>query len=323
MDYQEVLLDRFRESVSTLPKTPVQALADLLEISYDAAYRRLSGRSKLSIQEAITISKEKHISLDRLHSKEDISSTVGATMGKVSDINSLMGYFTSTLENLDRLGARDVKLIYSAKDIPIFHHFNDTMLGRFKIYVWTKLLDPDMPHTPFSEFQLPLDLRMQIKVLQDSYSSYHVVELWSDTTIISTLQQIRSFYQTGAVTLEEASELICDLRELLKSIERNAADPYKSYDLYYHELLVMTNNALALKRGEPVAGFVAFAMLEYVRYYNGAVLDRMNEFFSHQIQQSAHVNAMGAQSRSAFFQQYYKRLNGLQQYLEQDPVMGF
>jgi hypothetical protein len=234
-----------------------------------------------------------------------------------------MGYYELTLENLSNLGKKNVQLIYSAKDIPIFHHFNDSMLSRFKIYVWTKLLSEKDDQQPFNKFQLPLDLRMRIKDLQAMYASYHVTELWSDTTIVSSLQQIRSFYQTGALTREEAAELIEDIRILLKNIEQDAANPKKLYDLYYHELLVMTNNALAIKNGQPVAGFVAFAMLEYVRYDNGAIVNRMHEFFNHQISQSAHVNAMGLQSRSVFFQRYYQKLDGLKRWLEQDPVVGF
>jgi hypothetical protein len=61
----------------------------------------------------------------------------GAALGiattSVYSIETLGDYLAETIYNLSNLGKNEVQRVHSAQDIPIYHHFDDTELSRFKI----------------------------------------------------------------------------------------------------------------------------------------------------------------------------------------------
>lgn len=69
MKYQEAFLRAIR---SKIPKSVslIDEIATVLQISYDASHRRISEKSKFSIDETIKLSDHFNISLDNLFSKK-------------------------------------------------------------------------------------------------------------------------------------------------------------------------------------------------------------------------------------------------------------
>ena len=49
---------------------------------------------------------------------------------------------------------KSASIVYSAKDIPLFHTLKDTYLSRYKMFVWLKDLDSNMTKnkTSFDDF---------------------------------------------------------------------------------------------------------------------------------------------------------------------------
>nr|WP_238566024.1 hypothetical protein [Nonlabens ulvanivorans] len=306
---QEMIIERFRESV---PKTKsvIQHLADVLEISYDAAYRRIQGKAKLDIEESMKLAKVGQFSLDQIMTAQQDLTALGTATDTINSIESLEKYFKDMETNLKAAGKEDVEWIYSAKDIPVFHHFNDSLLGRFKIYVWLHLLDDTMEGKRFADFHLPLSIKEQIKINKSLFEQFKRVEIWNDTTISSSLQQIHFYHEAGYIDHDTAKVLCNDLRELLK---KTATDlMHDSYNIYYHELLLMSNNAVVRKKSVAVAGFVTMTMLGYIRFSGSNILNRMNDFFKHQIRQSTSIKDCSLKERSIFYNKMEQKINALE-----------
>lgn len=106
-----------------------------LNKSYDAAHRRVSGKSKFTIDETIELAKYYNISLDHLYIKKSqiiVSKTI-----EIQTQKDMFEYFSNSAKNIDALSQNpETKLYYSAKDIPLFYFMDGTIMSKFKAFVW-------------------------------------------------------------------------------------------------------------------------------------------------------------------------------------------
>lgn len=320
MEKQNLIFSRFRESV-TSSNSLIQAVADCLDLSYDAAYRRVQGKAKLSVDEAMKLAMYGQFSLDDLMVGEKKQTALGTATSSVHDMESLENYLDETMANLKALGKDGVELIYSAKDIPVYHHFDDTGLAAFKIFVWMQLLDSTNRQSNFADFHLPLNIKIKIKEIADLITSFKTIEIWNDTTVSSSLKQIRYFYESGALALETALALCKDLETCLLRLENELNKG--TLELHYNELIIMTNNSMALKHGCPVAGFVTITMLGYIRFTAPQMLQEQHQDFQHQIEQSLSLSHATSKDRKQFFQKMRQKINALQFYVERFENLEF
>ncbi len=312
MNYQELVLLRFRES-ETHHKSFTQHLADTLEISYDAAYRRIQGKAKLDVSEAMQLAKAGQFSLDDIMTAGSNSTALGKATAAIDSMESLSNYLETMEHHLKTAGKNDVQWLYSAKDIPIFHHFNDTALCRFKIYVWMQLLSKDMQWKRFDTFHLPLHIKEQLKRNRSLFEQVNRVEIWNDTSISSSLQQIDYYHEAGFIDHHIALELCKNLSQLINDVESRLGD---GYEIYYHELLIMSNNSLLYKKEEPKAAFVTMTMLGYLQFTGASILNRMHDFYQHQLTQATAISKASVKERAVFFNKMRQKINALEKSLE-------
>ena len=98
------------------------AIAIALDISYDAAHRRTTGKSKISLEESVLLAKYYDLSLDRLfeNTKEEIIA-VEKTKPILNE-QGLKVYFDNSYQSLQPLlEQKESQILYSAKDIPLFY----------------------------------------------------------------------------------------------------------------------------------------------------------------------------------------------------------
>ena len=70
MDNQEILLKKIRTQLASTHSIN-EEIASILNISYDAAHRRVSGKSKFSIDETVALAHHFNFSLDEIFFKQD------------------------------------------------------------------------------------------------------------------------------------------------------------------------------------------------------------------------------------------------------------
>lgn len=320
MNKQELVIGRFRESV-TDPTSFIQRVADVLEISYDAAYRRIQGKAKLTVDEAMQLAQEGQFSLDNILVEDLKLSALGEATTHVNSIKSMEFYLAETVKNLTQLGKEGVRFEYSAKDIPVYHHFDNSELSRFKIYVWLQLMDPTFSETKYENFHLTLELKAYMKQIHGLISRFEVCEIWNDTTVSSSLRQIDYFLAAGLLPLEDAKILCQDIKKLVQQKQKDLQTD--RYDIHYHELLIMTNNSIAYNHGQPVAGFVTMTMLGYIKFTATNMLGRIQGYFKHQLKQSTSLSDASTKERARFFNKIEQKINALEKSLERYEVLDF
>lgn len=309
MNNQELLLRTIQKKLEK-NNSIIEAIARILDISYDASHRRVSMKSKFSIEEAVLLCKHFNISMDNLAGQ-----TNKILVKKTSEINStndLTLYLKESYEHLKEFSNRETKIYYSAKDIPLFYTIGGTLLSKFKLYVWSNLLINNQENIPFENFQIQTNILEYTSKLQKLYDEFDKYEIWNDTTINSSLQQIFYFFESGLLQRETTLNLYEDIISIIKQIEYKTSLNNNNYNLYLNELLILNNNVL-VESNERTKLFIPYTVLGYMITTDENTTSNTKHFLKHQIKISKHLNNTGTRDRKIFFN---KAINKTEWYID-------
>lgn len=300
-----------------------EAVASILDISYDAAHRRTSGKSKLSLDESLHLAAHYGCSLDGLQAASTDSMVPVRKTTIIETAADLEDYFNQSAASIKQLhGIKDARMYYSAKDIPIFHTLQGGVLTRFKIYVWLRLLSDSYKEVSFVNFNLPLSTLKAAKKLGALYQSIPKTEVWDTTTFNSTLKQIHFYFQAGLLEAETASELCSELTKLLERIKIAVTPTAGDYQLYHNELLLM-NNTVLITSPYKKAFYVPFTFLSYFLATDHRTCDQADAYLQKQLKNSIHLNSAGERSRNLFYQKIQKRVETLDRLISAQEGIDF
>jgi len=307
--FQERLLREIRRRIGD--KSLNDEIANILNISYDAAHRRTSLKAKFSFEEALELAKYYQISLDQfLTSDHQILAQKTSAVTKTEDLQSFFQNNLSVFENLPL--SDEMTIYYSAKDIPFFYTLSDTLLSRFKIYVWMNLLNAKQVFVPFLEFSPP-HFEADTQELRKKYEEQNVVELWNDMTVSSILQQVLFYYETRLLKKKEAQIILQELNDLIEFIEKKTENNPK-FHLYENELMHLSNDIFF---HHPQQSLFALPtnMFGYILINDTKTCGETKNYFEHQIKNSKSLGTSGNRDRKIFFNKMYEQIENLKKKL--------
>lgn len=304
MNNQDLLLKAIRKELDA--KNSInEEIAAVLNISYDAAHRRVSGKSKFSIEETVELANHFSISLDALFTKNEkviIEKTI-----EISSLKDMLLYFKKSATQIAELtNSPNSVLYYSAKDIPLFYFMDGTILSKFKAYVWLAFLNQKQQSTSFENFVIDEAFLEHTQKLKTVYENVTVKEIWNDTTINSSLQQILYFYEAGLVSYKSAVALCNDLKRIINLIKEKCSRP--NFSLYYNEIIILNNNVL-IETDEKLTMFVPYTLLGYFITGNEDSCKNVYAFFNQQIDNSKLLNQSGIRDQNQFFNKAYRKID--------------
>lgn len=304
MKHQESLLKAIRSKVPNSISL-IDEIASILEISYDASHRRISQKSKFSIDEAIKLANHFNISLDNLFSKKEkviVEKTI-----EIKSLKDMLQYFKASAQQVEMLTKNPkTKLYYSAKDIPLFYFMDGTILSKFKAFVWLNLLNTNQKKVSFENFVIEESFTEYMQTLKKAYENTIVNEIWNDTTINSSLQQILYFYEAGLLNLKNANALCKDLKRIINLIREKCNDD-SNFSLYYNELILLNNNML-IETEERLTMFVPYTLLGYFITDNEEGCKNVHQFFNQQISNSIPLGQSGIKEQNLFFNRAIRKI---------------
>lgn len=308
--YQELLLKEIRNKIGN--QSLNDELANVLNISYDAAHRRTSMKSKFSLEESLQLAKYYNISLDKFN--ESKNQIIAKKTKPIRTVTDLLNYFEDALLLLNDFKINpDTEVYYSAKDIPFFYTISDSVLSRFKLFVWMNLLNEKDFMQPFDDFKLD-KYSDKSENLKNLYENLNVTEIWNNTTISSILNQISFYTEIKILSLETAKTILEELENLIKSIEKKAENENKKFHIYAHDILIL-NNSILFKNQEKSSLFVPFNMFGYMMTDDKNTCEDALNFFQHQIKNSTSLSFSGQRDRKKFFNSMLERIENLKQKL--------
>ena len=308
--YQELLLKEIRRKIGD--KSLNDEIANILNISYDAAHRRTSMKSKFSLEESLTLAKNYSISLD--HFMESGNQIIAKKTKPIRTVTDLLNYFDDALHLLNDFKINpETQVYYSAKDIPFFYTISDSVLSKFKLFVWMNLLNEKAFMQPFDEFKLER-YSDKSEDLKNLYENLNVTEIWNSTTISSILNQVLFYSEIEILSKETGKLILEELKTLIKSIEKKAESNNQKFQIFAHDILIL-NNSILFKNKEKSSLFVPFNMFGYMMTEDQNTCDDALNFFQHQIKNSRLLNASGNRDKKIFFNKMYEQIENVKQKL--------
>lgn len=319
-DIQEIFLNRVK---SALPASTSLAaeLSDLLDISMDSAYRRIRGETPLSLKESYILAERFNISLAGITS--DSIDVVRFGYAQLSpDIESMERYLTRLLENVRMIGkVEGSKIMYCSQDVPIFYNLSLPHLAQFKIFYWLRSImnESTVANQKLGPDTIPSHLMEMCKAISAEYNQIDSQELWTASTLYSTLRQVQYYWESGLFESPEIGHAIVgDIRLLLDKIEEMASRGWKNpmdqkgkYELYVSEIELTTNCALANMAGQKAVflGHHTFNMLETS---HESYTIQTQKWFENMMGKATLISSVGEKYRYQFFQQARKKINELE-----------
>ena len=306
MNNQDLLLNQVRKQISQTSSLN-DIIATVLNISYDAAHRRVSGKSKFSIDETLQLANHFNISLDNLFLKKEkiiVEKTI-----EITSLKDMLQYFKSSAGQISSLTKnKNATLFYSAKDIPLFYFMDGTILSKFKAYVWLNLLNPNQQNVTFENFVIDESFLIYMQELREIYEAVEVKEVWNDTTVNSSLQQILYFYEAGMLEVKSATALFADLKRIINLVQIKCNGHNSNFSIYYNELILLNNNML-IETEDKLTMFIPYTLLGYFITDNESACKNVNRFFKQQISNSKPLNQSGIREQKLFFNRANQKID--------------
>lgn len=307
----------------------VHDISELLEISYDSAYRRIRGEKELSMDELKKLSFHYKISIDTLFNLKSNNIVFNYQILGSEGI-SFAEWLQNILQQLKRIQlAGDKEIIYSAKDIPIFHYFEFPEIFAFKVFFWHKALIPSKDYDEkFVKLEVPeklIDAGRQIAMI---YSKIPTRELWNEETFNSIIRQIEFCHVSGYFAKKEDAFRICDVLEtMIDHLKHQAELGYRflrgtdpegiegSFKLYCNEVL-LGDNTIFTKADNHTTTFFTFNVINLLVTSHPLFCQYIEQSLRILMQKSMLISSTSAKDRNRFFILIKEKINVLRKKME-------
>jgi hypothetical protein len=313
-DIQAAFLDQVKSRLAQ-NLSFADELAELLNISKDSAYRRIRGETVLSLEEVKKLYDRFGISVDGLLSHGSHMVTFHRRVVDYSNY-TIEQWLNSVYKNLDFLSSfKDHELIFSAKDIPVFHYFRIPELSSFKLFFWMKTVHsyPQYENKNFSLTAVAKDLLALAERVWSKYSSLHTIEIWNEQAVYDTLKQIEFYFECGFFEDRKDAGLLCDhLAGLVERIKQEATVGKKvqggKFGMYNNEILIADNTVFA-RMGTKRSVYVTHNSLNLLLTFQEPFCEQTELYLQNLIKKSIQVSVTGERERNRFFNSLTDRIS--------------
>ena len=238
---------------------------------------------------------------------------------------NFVSYLSDITQNLNFIQSfEDHTMIYSAKDLPIWHYFSCEYLKSFKIYYLLRTIkkDPEFQNKEFSFDCVPEYYMHAAKESYEAYSKINSEELWTPSSLNIMLGQIKYYFQSGIIT-EQQFEIITDkLIELLESIKIQASIGEKvnlqgevrgGYKIYLSEIIGGDNVIYAEGGGNQIT-FHPPVLMNYLHTTDIPFCNYIKNAFDIAKGTAELISTISERSRNMFFNEFKKKVLSLKKH---------
>ncbi len=322
---QNLFLKRIEDLIDSSTSL-VYELSDILKVSTDSAYRRIRGETLLSIDEIIILCDHFNISFDAF-SRAETDLVTFAYKGLESKSENLLNYLKDVLADLTRIKAiPDSHIIYACQDIPVFYHYNHHEMATFKFFYWMRSIMniSELEIQKYNPELINPEIFSVAKQIYELYASVKSTEIWTDTTIQSTIKQIGFYWESGIFNNKEEALTVCEsLKTEILDIQKQAEnsikmtnnnnsekEPTKNYQLYFSEIEI-TNNCVLVSLGNVKAVYLSHFSFYTMKTMNDIYCNKTEEWLNSLIKKTTLISGVSEKTRYQFFNKALKTVDEL------------
>jgi hypothetical protein len=276
---QELQRQLFNAIKQKLPKGENLArhIADALNLSPDAAYKKIRGERLLDLQDLQLLFQTYKLSYEDM-ALDTATQKVWFSCNNLQIQPNFEDYLQFIAQQLQLLLDKQVKsLTCSAGEVPLFYYCMFPELIQFKAYVWQQSILPltETQLQPFSLDQTETPLLQLAQEINYSYLAIPSQEIWASETIGSLYRQLRFYKEAQLFATSQTYEvLMAAFKALLQhvkqqtlqqcKIERYSKTKRAPFALYHNELLPGDDSLLAQLPGQNMAIFLPHSLQAFV-----------------------------------------------------------
>ncbi len=313
------------EDIIPASTSMVNELIDLLGISMDSAYRRLRGETALTIDEVIVLCNHYKISFDSFINLESGNVSFNYTLMD-EGLKSFAKYHESLLRDMKIIeSAKQKRIVYACEDIPVFHNISLEPIAKFKMFYWMKSImnTPEFEGEQFDPSLIPESFTERARQIYELYCVIPSVEIWTDTTIQSTVKQIEFYWESGMFKSRHDALDICDsLKQELEIVQKQAENSSKylkpgippeyenNYELYFSEIEI-TNNCVFVNLGQTRAVYLGHLSFNTMSTSNSGYCHETEMWLENLKRKSTLISGVSVKHRYQFFRAALKYVDDL------------
>ncbi len=302
----------------------VHEIAELLEISYDSAYRRLRAEKELTIDEMKILANHFNISTDSIFgdSSDDILFKPFALSVEADGFADWLKVRLLEVKKLEQ--AKEKEIIMVARDLPIYYYFNFPELISFKMYFWKKMFlhHPDYHNRQFNISEVPSEeLEVGMKLL-NLYNTIPTVEIWCRETFTRILQQIEFCRISGFFMNKNDPDILYEKIELLyrhihyqtelgckfNFQNQPPTDGDENFKVVFNDLLLI-DNTIFVKRDDLSTVYVTHNSYDIMQTDNVAFCCQVEQALRTIIKTGSLISGTSALECNRFFNSIFEKLN--------------
>lgn len=302
-------------------------ISSLLNVSLDSAYRRLRAETDISLDEAVHLCHHFDIPLEALN--DQIPNVVTFKFNRImKDIPGFVNYWESLLKDLQSVARfEDKKVFFAAEDIPPFLPLGFPDLAAFKLFYWMKSIIGlnEFKHSSFKKELIDDSLIETGKKLNHYYSQIPTTEIWTEETLLSTLKQVRFYWDAGLFIKQEDALIVIDqLEEMIGRIQRQAETAMKidekgnstniEYTLYLSDLMIGTN-CVFLKASDMSFSYISYNSFNSMKTGNKYFNEQNQHWINNLISKSTLISGVSEKQRNQFFKGMGAGIRKLREYI--------
>ena len=309
------IINYLKKETGYKPVKLTEKIAEILDISFDSAYRRASNKVEFTVSEVEKIALHYKFSIDEVLFLSSKNNVLFSTPDTVKDDKSFITFLQATNQMIfDYVNKPNTTIYYAAKDIPFYYTVGQNYLSKLKTYIWLYSTNQkyNTNKIAFSDFTISPEIKketMRISFLNETINS---VEIWNTTTIDSVLNAIEYLNKVKLITTNEIQFVVSELKELLNNIKQNASNGKKEYGKkieFYHNSLYLLNNSILLKSDDSTTGIIQYNLIEYLNTNNYKICSQLNDYFNYQIHFSKNLTKSNDDDRNNFFDLLTKKID--------------
>lgn len=304
----------------------VDALADLLDISYDSVYRRIRGEKPITLDELKLLCEKFHVSADQLLQLKSESVLFDAP-GMNGAAASFKQHMQGMLQQAKYFNSFEKKeMFYLCKDSTIWNFYLFPEIAAFKTFFWAKTInnETELSNKIFSFEEFPYTDCYEIgqQILRE-FNQIPCVELWNIESMHSTINQVVYYRDAGNFKSSKDFELVVE--SFLKMIDHlqlqaekgvkfmpgDTEVSYKAPIQFYVNELILGNNTMVIDLNGTSLSMVTYSVFHYLFTKDPRFSSKVMNSFNILLSRSTLISKTGEKDRNRFFNSLREKVNGI------------
>ena len=318
-EHQKMLFELIR-TLAPKNQVLVDIISDLLNISTDAAYRRIRSEKTLDLNETIFLCRHFKISMDALADIAGEHNFIRCQYNSLdlSNKKNYLTYLQNLLDNLEEVRATpDGEMICTAVDVPAFNYLAYKELTYFRLYTWSA--DVYGFTGSFEEFVQQWDCAEAFDYYAKIVKTYQrcpSTEIWTDYTINMALRFLDYHYEMRHFDHQHTPVVLCEqLLDMTDAIHSRAAKGVKGVHgtplKFYISETDLNNNFVLFKKNGATNCTIKLFTINHFYISDQRFCVETEKWLNTAIQRATLVSGSSEKQRRQFFDRQRQKITAL------------